>query len=59
MKSLKGKSILRIKDLTPTELSYLIEEGLNFKKNKKISSKNIGKKAVCFFSKSSSRTKSA
>jgi ornithine carbamoyltransferase len=58
------KHFLTIKDLTPQELFFLVEKSDKLqqktKKNKDISnSYTSGKKAVSFFSKSSSRTKSA
>jgi ornithine carbamoyltransferase len=60
MKSLKGKSILRIRDLDPQQVKYLVDTASKFKKNRN-GQANLckGKKGVCFFSKSSSRTKSS
>jgi ornithine carbamoyltransferase len=59
--SLKGKSILRIRDLTSAEISSLVDSTIQLKKTKAstVSPNTKEKKAVSFFSKSSSRTKSS
>jgi ornithine carbamoyltransferase len=56
------KHLLRIRDLTPQELSSLVLDAYKIKmaNSKKIATTmTVGKKAVSFFSKSSSRTKSS
>ncbi|GMO14543.1 MAG: ornithine carbamoyltransferase [Mycoplasmoidaceae bacterium] len=58
---LKGKSILRIRDLNAKEIMELVDSTIAIKKApaNKVYPNTKGKKAVCFFSKSSSRTKSS
>ncbi|GHU53011.1 hypothetical protein FACS189496_3950 [Bacilli bacterium] len=55
--SLKGKHVLRIKDLSTSDVKDLVESAA--KLDKKTLPVCKGKHAVCFFSKSSTRTKSA
>jgi ornithine carbamoyltransferase len=58
--NLTGKHFLRIRDFSAQEIGFLVDQAIAIKENNYGNFPNtIKKHAVCFFSLSSSRTKSA